>query len=138
MKTIHHLTAGYASCGMEGLPQDWPEDHLWADEWEHVTCQGCLDTKPILPEKTLDQDLLKLDVSKSKPRAPGEKRKEPCFADTDPMPFGKHKGELLQDVPASYLCWLWSKRPITEVKLENYIHNKINALKKEHTDGIWT
>ena len=27
--------------------------------------------------------------------------------DTDPMPFGKHKGEMMQDVPASYLHWLW-------------------------------
>lgn len=26
--------------------------------------------------------------------------------DTDPMPFGKHKGQAMQDVPASYLDWL--------------------------------
>jgi Putative quorum-sensing-regulated virulence factor len=26
--------------------------------------------------------------------------------DSDEMPFGKHKGEKLGDVPASYLLWL--------------------------------
>lgn len=28
------------------------------------------------------------------------------FTDTSVMPFGKHKGQLMQDVPASYLAWL--------------------------------
>lgn len=30
------------------------------------------------------------------------------LTDTDPMPFGKYKGTPMQDVPASYLHWLWS------------------------------
>lgn len=25
------------------------------------------------------------------------------------MPFGKHQGEPLEDVPAGYLVWLWNK-----------------------------
>lgn len=29
-----------------------------------------------------------------------------ALTDTDPMPFGKHRGALMQDVPASYLDWL--------------------------------
>lgn len=27
--------------------------------------------------------------------------------DMDPMPFGKHAGRPMQDVPAQYLHWLW-------------------------------
>lgn len=30
-----------------------------------------------------------------------------AFDDDTPMPFGKHKGKRLEDVPASYLLWLW-------------------------------
>jgi uncharacterized protein (DUF3820 family) len=130
MKTIHYMTAGYASCGFEGLPSTWPEDHLWANEWEHVTCAACL-------EKQKNKDLQEVEV-KQKPKQAGQKNKTPCYTENDPMPFGKYKGQKMQDVPANYLCWLWSKRPITDAYLENYIHNNINALKKEHKDGIWT
>jgi hypothetical protein len=28
--------------------------------------------------------------------------------DTDKMPWGKYKGTPMQDVPASYLHWLWT------------------------------
>jgi uncharacterized protein (DUF3820 family) len=28
------------------------------------------------------------------------------LTDLDPMPFGKHKGTIMQEVPASYLAWL--------------------------------
>lgn len=28
------------------------------------------------------------------------------LTDTDAMPFGKHKGDRMQDVPAQYLLWL--------------------------------
>ena len=42
------------------------------------------------------------------------------LTDTDPMPFGKHKDKLMQDVPASYLLWLWYD----------------GGLKKEHESGL--
>jgi len=29
------------------------------------------------------------------------------MTDTDKMPFGKHAGKRMEDVPASYLLWLW-------------------------------
>ncbi len=54
------------------------------------------------------------------------------------MPFGKHKGIFMQDVPASYLHYLWvngmknEKSPVAE-----YIRSRLDALKKEHPDGIW-
>jgi uncharacterized protein (DUF3820 family) len=59
--------------------------------------------------------------------------------DTDPMPFGKHKGEPMQDVPASYLHWLWQE--IQHDKTSNvgdYIRRNLSALKKEHPDGVWS
>lgn len=62
----------------------------------------------------------------------------PCYNDDSKMPFGKHKGELLQDVPASYLHWLWTQSPLSDIKLYNYIHNNRDALKKEYPDGVWS
>ncbi len=59
------------------------------------------------------------------------------YGDTDLMDFGKYKNEMLQDVPASYLHWLWTQRPISDKRLEAYIKANITALKKEHPDGIW-
>jgi len=44
----------------------------------------------------------------------------------------------MQDVPASYLHWLWTEagpndgRPVID-----YIRRNLNALKMEHRDGIW-
>lgn len=58
--------------------------------------------------------------------------------DTDPMPFGKHKDVPMQDVPASYLHWLWQQ--IENDKTSNvadYIRRNIGSLKQEHPDGLW-
>ena len=58
--------------------------------------------------------------------------------DTSPMPFGKHKNKLMQDVPCDYLNFLWNngmksdKRPVAQ-----YIRDNLNALKQENTDLIW-
>ena len=59
--------------------------------------------------------------------------------DTDLMPFGKHKGEPMQDVPASYLHWLW-QNGLKDDKLSNvadYIRRNLNVLKLEYEDGVW-
>ena len=67
-------------------------------------------------------------------------RTQKPLTDLDMMPFGKHKGESMQDVPASYLHYLWThglkedKRNAVAV----YIRNNIEALKQEHLDGIWS
>ena len=61
----------------------------------------------------------------------------------DLMPFGKHRGTAMIDVPASYLFWLWTneKDPMSrKVKTDpvaDYIHRNLSALKQEHPDGIW-
>lgn len=59
--------------------------------------------------------------------------------DSDPMPFGKHKGEQMQDVPASYLHWLWTngKKDDQRCQVADYIRRNLTVLEKEHPDGIW-
>ena len=59
--------------------------------------------------------------------------------DTDPMPFGKYKGQPMQDVPASYLHWLWVNGKSSEktCSVAGCIRRNLDALKKEHSDGIW-
>jgi len=59
--------------------------------------------------------------------------------DLDPMPFGKHKGESMQDVPASYLHWLWTNGLKDEKRnpAADYIRRNLSALKEEYPDGIW-
>lgn len=60
--------------------------------------------------------------------------------DTDLMPFGKHKGVPMQDVPASYLHYLWQNglKYETRSPVADYIRENLEALKQEHKDGIWT
>lgn len=70
--------------------------------------------------------------------------------DLDPMPFGKYAGTrtLMQDVPASYLHWLWTQKGdniqrdlklnTPQGKVARYIRDHLAHLQKEHPDGIWT
>lgn len=60
-----------------------------------------------------------------------DQKRQPAYADNDLMPFGKFKGTPLQDVPADYLLWLWSKRPSSDLKLDNYIWNSKEAIEME-------
>ena len=83
-----------------------------------------------------------------------ENKKSPAYTDLDVMPFGKHKNELLQDVPAHYFRWLWTDGDIKtyckdvpkhdvdkqrlwileKIKLANYIWNSQSALQQELND----
>ena len=65
-------------------------------------------------------------------------KKQPAYSDTDEMPFGMYKGRPLQDVPATYLHYLWTKKPLSDYRLENYIHNSMDELRKECPDKIWS
>lgn len=75
-------------------------------------------------------------------------KRHPAFTDLDRMPFGKHKDEPLQDVPAHYLQWLWNdglhewsrntaeidvKPPDVQmrIRLANYIYNSKDAIAQE-------
>lgn len=59
--------------------------------------------------------------------------------DLSPMPFGKHKGVPMQDVPAAYLHWLWSNGKADDAlcPVTLYIKQNLNALKQEYPNGIW-
>lgn len=62
------------------------------------------------------------------------------LTDTDPMPFGIHKGKPMSCVPASYFHWLWSQKGFKDDptnEMANYIRKNVNALKMEYKDGIW-
>lgn len=60
------------------------------------------------------------------------------LTDTDLMPFGKHKGTEMQDVPASYLLWLWDEMdgglsinsPDSQ-RVYNYIEDNLEVLNQE-------
>ena len=60
--------------------------------------------------------------------------------DTDLMPFGKYKNLQMQDVPASYLHYLWTNGMKQKVKFDpvaGYIAENLEALKEEYENGIW-
>jgi len=61
--------------------------------------------------------------------------------DFDRMPFGKYKEELMQDVPADYLWYLWtngmSHKSETDA-VANYIKRSLNALKIECPNKLWS
>jgi hypothetical protein len=60
--------------------------------------------------------------------------------DSDEMPFGKHKGKRMEDVPASYLHWLWFnglKQETDSSQVADYIERNLSALQSENPDLIW-
>ena len=61
------------------------------------------------------------------------------FQDTDLMPFGKHKGEPMSDVPARYLFYLWNnglKAQVRTHRVAAYIWENLDALVQEDQDTI--
>ena len=62
---------------------------------------------------------------------------EPTYNDDDEITFGKHKGEMLQNVPAAYLHWWYHETDKRDIKLKHYIENNVMALKQENPDLIW-
>lgn len=60
------------------------------------------------------------------------------LTDESEMPFGKHKGEKMKDVPAKYLLWLWDNGVWQEKgrDLHNYIKGAFSALETECKDYI--
>jgi uncharacterized protein (DUF3820 family) len=56
--------------------------------------------------------------------------------DDSPMPFGEHKGQPMEKVPASYFHWLWHQG-CNHVAVKEYIRNNMDALMEEDPDKIW-
>jgi hypothetical protein len=63
----------------------------------------------------------------------------PILTDDSPMPFGKHKGELLVDIPADYFHWLWTEGGMSkqDSPIANYIRASLPALRLERQDLLW-
>jgi uncharacterized protein (DUF3820 family) len=61
------------------------------------------------------------------------------LTDISTMPFGKYKGTPMQDVPASYLHWLWTNGLENDKHspVADYVRRSLSALKQEHPDLIW-
>ena len=50
--------------------------------------------------------------------------------------FGKHKGQLLDDLPAKYLKWLSEQDWIEDhPTIHKYIHDNMNGINKQIEDG---
>jgi len=49
------------------------------------------------------------------------------FEDNSLMPFGKHKGLKLQDVPADHFVWLWENDRAG--RLADYIYERLAAFR---------
>lgn len=134
---IHAILTGRTLCS-NTLIMKLPKHHLFSINKEAINCKECLtktSSTPIDPTKLVD---LELSIKKNQIKPDHDKRQPSYDSVYDKMPFGKYKDKLLSDVPAYYLHWLWGQRPLSNKKLENYIHNNISALKLEHPDGIWS
>lgn len=53
------------------------------------------------------------------------------YTDETPMPFGKHKGTPLKDVPPSYLLWLYDNVPTLHEGFKQYINYNRHILDLE-------
>ncbi len=52
------------------------------------------------------------------------------LTDESPMPFGKHKGKPMEEVPARYLLWLYDENKCTP-EVRWYIHENLDVLNSE-------
>jgi hypothetical protein len=64
------------------------------------------------------------------------------LTDQDKMPWGKYQDAKMEDVPASYFHWLWTKEDGLRTKTDcnpvaDYIKRNMAALMKEFPNGIW-
>jgi uncharacterized protein (DUF3820 family) len=53
------------------------------------------------------------------------------FQDNDLMPFGKHKGKALVNIPAFYLIYIYENDMVYDLRVKKYIANNLDTLKKE-------
>ena len=68
---------------------------------------------------------------------------ETNLTDGSPMPYGQYKSCPMEDVPVTYLHYIWHSKhsdpKIPNVKrVLDYIEKSLSALMKENEDLIWT
>lgn len=52
------------------------------------------------------------------------------LTDTSKMPWGKHQGTEMQDVPAYYLIWLYDNHKCS-MDVRDYIEDNMDVLQQE-------
>ena len=52
------------------------------------------------------------------------------LTDKSPMPYGKHKGVEMANVPAEYLIWLYENDKCSD-SVKEYIEDNIDILRSE-------
>lgn len=62
--------------------------------------------------------------------------------DADALPFGKHKGRPLREVPTDYLLWLWRRVPLrpdlrARVRRQLTGRHSAEAWKRHFLDNRW-
>ena len=55
-----------------------------------------------------------------------------ALTDESIMPFGKHKGEKMANVPASYLLWLYEENKCAG-DIKEYIKDNLDVIKKQRS-----
>ena len=55
---------------------------------------------------------------------------QPEITDNTPMPFGKHQGKAMINVPAQYLLWLYNEG-CSHPGVKKYIIDNLDGLRKE-------
>ncbi len=53
-----------------------------------------------------------------------------AITDESKMPWGKHKGEMMINVPAQYLLWLYDNNKCS-LEIREYINKNMEVLLKE-------
>ena len=57
------------------------------------------------------------------------------LTDESLMPWGKHKGEKMANVPAKYLLWFHNNKNLQNGNVKNYILENLDALLAEFMNG---
>lgn len=54
------------------------------------------------------------------------------FTDESIMPFGRYQGKKMEDVPASYLIWMWDEgNKINDSRVREYVLENLDVLRKQ-------
>ena len=53
--------------------------------------------------------------------------------DSDPMPYGKHKGTIMEKVPAKYLLYIYESgsEDLCKPQVKQYIESNLDVIKQQ-------
>lgn len=53
------------------------------------------------------------------------------LGDNDPMPIGKHKGTIMEKVPAKYLLYMYENYEDLHTGVKKYIEKNLDVIKQQ-------